>query len=234
MNKQGEGKIEYLTHTWSPVTGCLHGCSYCYMQRMAKRFPQISMVPKYHPERIVEPAMTKKPSRIGVSFTGDLFGEWVPVEWISNVLNVCKCIPKHRFLLLTKNPKRYGEFVIPGNCWTGTSVTGGSIDDCRFENARVEQLIEGTKRGRRFLSLEPFMAIPNGDAGSLIDLWIANMDWLIVGGLTGKGKGGVDQEDLELILDACEEHNVRIFIKNNAQYFAGKIQEYPADLILGE
>jgi hypothetical protein len=35
MNKS---KIEWCDRTWNPVTGCLHGCQYCYAERIAKRF----------------------------------------------------------------------------------------------------------------------------------------------------------------------------------------------------
>lgn len=35
MNKT---KIEWADSTWNPVTGCLHGCEYCYARRIANRF----------------------------------------------------------------------------------------------------------------------------------------------------------------------------------------------------
>lgn len=35
MNKS---KIEWCDSTWNPVTGCLHGCEYCYAKRIANRF----------------------------------------------------------------------------------------------------------------------------------------------------------------------------------------------------
>ena len=31
-------KIEWCDHTWNPITGCLHGCEYCYAKSMVKRF----------------------------------------------------------------------------------------------------------------------------------------------------------------------------------------------------
>lgn len=31
-------KIEWAEATWNPVTGCLHGCEYCYARRIAERF----------------------------------------------------------------------------------------------------------------------------------------------------------------------------------------------------
>lgn len=30
-------KIEWATHVWNPVTGCKHGCPYCYARRFARR-----------------------------------------------------------------------------------------------------------------------------------------------------------------------------------------------------
>lgn len=35
MNKT---KIDWCDSTWNPVTGCLHGCKYCYARGIAKRF----------------------------------------------------------------------------------------------------------------------------------------------------------------------------------------------------
>ena len=31
-------KIEWCDMTWNPVTGCKHGCEYCYARRVANRF----------------------------------------------------------------------------------------------------------------------------------------------------------------------------------------------------
>lgn len=31
-------KIEWCDHTWNPLTGCNHGCEYCYARKMASRF----------------------------------------------------------------------------------------------------------------------------------------------------------------------------------------------------
>lgn len=31
-------KISWCDSTWNPVTGCLHGCEYCYARRIAERF----------------------------------------------------------------------------------------------------------------------------------------------------------------------------------------------------
>lgn len=31
-------KIDWADSTWNPVTGCLHGCEYCYARGIANRF----------------------------------------------------------------------------------------------------------------------------------------------------------------------------------------------------
>lgn len=40
MNKS---KIEWCDSTWNPVTGCLHGCEYCYARKIAERFKPFDM-----------------------------------------------------------------------------------------------------------------------------------------------------------------------------------------------
>ena len=41
MNKT---KIEWCDSTWNPVTGCYHGCEYCYARRIACRFGDFSTI----------------------------------------------------------------------------------------------------------------------------------------------------------------------------------------------
>jgi protein gp37 len=45
MNKT---EIEWTDFTWNPVTGCLHGCPYCYARGTAKRFYSPETVFDYH------------------------------------------------------------------------------------------------------------------------------------------------------------------------------------------
>lgn len=44
-------KIPWTDFSWSPITGCLGGCSYCYARKMAHRFGQ-DFRPTFHPERL--------------------------------------------------------------------------------------------------------------------------------------------------------------------------------------
>jgi len=137
MNKQSESGIPYCDYTWNPATGCLHGCSYCFAERIAKRFSGSKAFPdgfkpRFHPERLGEPLKIKKPSVIFVSDMGDLFGDWVPEKCITEVLGVVGECPQHTFLFLTKNPKRYKRFNFPKNAWLGTSVENQAAADERI------------------------------------------------------------------------------------------------------
>ena len=130
-------KIDWADATWNPVTGCLHGCEYCYARRIAERFGSNQMpiftdypvldkpvrsvgfdcgkihpypfdfTPTFHRYKLDEPQRWKKPRNIFVCSMADLFGEWVPDAWIREVFEACEAAPQHRFLFLTKNPGRY-------------------------------------------------------------------------------------------------------------------------------
>src|ERR1700690_1697768 len=56
--------------------------------------------PTFYPHRLIEPLKPKVPSRIFVVDVGDLFGQWVPVEWITQILDVIRQCPHHSFQLL--------------------------------------------------------------------------------------------------------------------------------------
>jgi len=106
-------KIEWTDYTWNPVTGCKHGCPYCYGRKIAKRFKKLfpnGYEPTFHPERLKEPynSVPKSfksrnpnlPEGSAMIFTvsmGDLFGNWVPAEWIEAVIKVAEDNPQHIF-----------------------------------------------------------------------------------------------------------------------------------------
>jgi protein gp37 len=158
MNKTS---IEWCDYTWNPVTGCLHGCPYCYARKIAERFtgskawPQ-GFKPMFHPERLNDPAKMKKPQTIFVCSMADLFGEWVPDLWINLIFAEIQKAKQHTYIFLTKNPSRYLK--IPGtyfskNLWFGTTVTGiGDID-------RVYELQKLPAYINKFISFEPLLAV---------------------------------------------------------------------------
>lgn len=242
MNKT---KIDWADSTWNPVTGCLHGCDYCYARKIANRFGNkylpygdgineidfhvdgekgidpypFGFEPTLHRYRLNEPARKTKPRNIFVCSMADLFGDWVPDSWIEDVFRACEAAPQHRYLFLTKNPKRYKElqFKIPlptsERYWYGTTLT--DIDG--------ETLHFGGKNC--FLSIEPILEPINA-----VDMW-KRFGWAIVGAETGNRKDKVipKREWIESIVAECRKYNVPIFMKSNLRSVWGDdfIQEFP-------
>lgn len=123
-------KIEWTDTTWNPVQGCSRvspGCENCYAERMARRFDKpgmwgegLTVVRNGKPgwsgdvrlrEEIVEdPLRWRKPRRVFVCSTSDLFHEKVPFPYIARVFWTMMRAPKHTFQVLTKRPRRAVEF----------------------------------------------------------------------------------------------------------------------------
>lgn len=241
MNKT---KIDWCDSTFNPVTGCLHGCDYCYARKIANRFGNkylpygdgineidfhvdgekgidpypFGFEPTLHRYRLNEPARKTKPRNIFVCSMADLFGDWVPDSWIEDVFRACEAAPQHRYLFLTKNPKRYLQTGIlwGDNFWFGATATGDAGE-------RNRHIIEGPNT---FVSLEPLQGKPIN-----IDKWIKNIRWAIIGAETGNRKDKVipKREWIESIVAECRKYNVPIFMKSNLRSVWGDelIQEYP-------
>lgn len=167
--------IEWTDRTWNPVTGCLHGCPYCYARKIAERFkgskawPE-GFQPRFHPARLNDPAKMKKPATIFVCSMADLFGEWVEPSWIWSVFEAMEAAPQHTYIMLTKNPEKMKRFApergdqprgVKENWWFGASITR------QIDVPKIESLLK--MDGNRFISFEPLLErleLPN-----LIDTW---------------------------------------------------------------
>jgi len=105
-----------ITETWNPITGCLHSCVYCWARNYAKRLASMGVEPYktngFKPTFAEWRLKQKLPKGrfTFVSDMGDMWGEWIPKEWIEKVLKLLKSKPDSKFLFLTKRPERYHEF----------------------------------------------------------------------------------------------------------------------------
>ncbi len=118
-----------ITRSWNPIVGCRHECVYCWARRLAEG--RLSHLPQYRngftSVRIVEKAFNQSFKPGETVFTvdmGDMWGDWVPGEWIKRVLSHASKYPRTVFLFLTKNPKRYHEFLdwLPPNSILGATI----------------------------------------------------------------------------------------------------------------
>lgn len=210
-------KIEWTDFSWNPVTGCLHGCWYCYAiklaQRFKKNFPR-GFEPTFYPDRLKEPWKRKKPAKIFVCSIADLFASWTPEKWRDFVLfSAWSCPVKHEFQFLTKNPELIPNISYPENFWMGTTVTGENEDWRNIEE------IKKIRAGVRFVSFEPLLgALPIGED-------LKGLNWVIIGKLTGSRKVKLDSAWVNRILNRALQHGIPVFMKNNLK------PEYPEELI---
>jgi protein gp37 len=178
--------ISWAAWSWNPVTGCLHGCDYCYAREIAtseraKATYPVGFTPLFHHERLDAPANTTIPAahrddpaykRVFVCSMADLYGRWVPDEWIEQVHASMLASPWWQYILLTKFPSRYVGLNLPPKAWVGTSV-----DEQKrvriAENAFRE--IDGV--AVKWLSLEPLR-----EPLEFTDL--SMFDWVVIGAQT--------------------------------------------------
>ena len=260
-------KIDWADATWNPVTGCLHGCEYCYARKIAKRFGGASEThnnecchecqwitegtgeihdldepvydfdngrnapypfdfdPTFHRYKLDEPQRWKKPRTIFVCSMADLFGKWVPDEWIREVFEACEAAPQHRYLFLTKNPERYMELASNGvitkdqsNFWFGSTATAPEMPF--FWHNEVNT----------FVSIEPILAPFKDLTDDGIDP-VSKVKWIIVGAETGsrKDKAVPRKSWVDEIVSTAKKTGTPVFMKDSLRDLMGDDfrQEFP-------
>ncbi len=125
----------------------------------------------------------RKRTIVFVSDMGDMWGDWVPRKWILEVLQYISMFPETLFLFLTKNPRRYHEFLgsIPQN-----SILGSTIETNRDHIASaVSSAPPPSKRylamkelnwPLKFISIEPILEF---DLPIFLE-WIIEIEPLVV------------------------------------------------------
>lgn len=210
-----QSKIEWTELTWNPITGCTKisaGCKFCYAEVMSKRLKAMG-VDKYkngfklalHPGVLSEPYSWKHSKIVFVNSMSDLFQENVPIEFIQKVFQVMNENPQHVFQVLTKRADillKYDKAKLLK--WTHNIWMGVSVEDQRVKN-RIT-LLRKTKAKVKFLSCEPLI-------GPLPRMNLKKIDWVIVGGESGRKPRPMDAEWALDIQEQCESADVAFFFK---------------------
>lgn len=219
--------IEWTEATWNPTTGCDQisaGCDNCYALTLARRLKAMGAA-KYqadgdprtsgpgfgltlHPDALDVPRRWRSPRLVFVNSMSDLFHARVPVEFVRRVFEVMAGTPQHTYQLLTKRSRRLmrlaGELDWPPNLWMGVSVENEQVlrrvDDLRQVPAAV-----------RFLSCEPLL-------GSLDQVDLAGVHWVIAGGESGRRHRPVESPWVIELRDHCQAADVPFFFKQWGGY----------------
>ena len=201
--------------TWNPTTGCSKisaGCKNCYAEMMARRLKAMGLE-KYangfeltvHEDELETPYTWKRPKRVFVNSMSDLFHREVPLGFLQKVFRVMNENPRHVFQILTKRADILLEYDQAGllewapNIWMGVSVenekTMPRIDLLRRTNART-----------KFLSCEPLI-------GPLPELDLSGIDWVIVGGESGRTPRPMNEQWVLDIQERCRQTKTAFFFK---------------------
>lgn len=246
----GKTSIQWTDMTWNPVRGCTRkspGCINCYAEVMAARFSKpgqwghgfATMKGGDHrwtgkleltDSMLTLPLSWRKPRRIFVNSTSDLFHEALPDEAIDKVHAVMACCGHHTFQVLTKRPERMAPYyarrdraqkvkeaartfgralefegisMLPQvlpNLWLGTS-----IEDQERADERIP-LLKATPAAVRFLSVEPLLEeVELGD--------LTGIHQVIVGGESGPGARPFYAGWARKIVKRCQGQGIACFVK---------------------
>lgn len=208
-----ESTIEWTNATWNPVTGCTKvspGCANCYAETFAERFRGVSGHPyeqgfdlRLWSDRLGLPLTWKKPKLIFVNSMSDLFHKDVPEEFILSVFRAMEAAHWHTFQVLTKRSERLCELdpilPWPSNVWMGVSVESHEFQ------YRIDDLVQ-THAKVKFLSVEPLL-------GPIPNLRLDSIDWVIVGGESGRKPRPIDPAWVLEIRDQCLKQSIPFFFK---------------------
>lgn len=230
-----------------------------------------------HEDRLDQPLRWTRPRMVFVNSMSDLFHEDVPTEFIDRVFATMILAPRHTFQVLTKRAERLRDYMaasyVPGGilvamgermfgadadlqAWPPANVwTGVSAESQRFADERIPLLLR-TPSALRFVSYEP--ALGPVDFVGRGRMWLGGsgeprgLDWVIVGGESGRGARPFDLAWARAAIAQCRRADVPIFVKQLGAFpvqnalgclqtkyplrsnKGGEIAEWPADLRVRE
>jgi len=257
-----KSNIEWTDSSWTPIRArdkiapdrvgwhCEHvseACRNCYAESMNRRLGtgldykpgNLDAVDIFLDEKmLLAPLRWRKPRKIFVCSTTDLFGDWVRDEWIDRVFVTMARAGQHTFQLLTKRPGRMREYIsafapdgdgfitrggtlamygdtpidapiFAANRWPLPNVWLGTTAEDEEHYRQRWAHMAAVPATVRFLSYEPALG-PIGD----LDLGrVGAPNWIIAGGESGPHARPSHPEWFRSLRDQCKAAGVPFFFK---------------------
>lgn len=217
-----QSSIEWTDHTFNPWWGCTKvspGCTHCYAETWSNRYGHDIWGPQkerrtFGEKHWAEPLRwnqvateCERRARVFCASMADIFEDNVSVEIERERLwSLIGKTPMLDWLLLTKRPENMIHFVPwetkwPNNVWAMTSVENQEQATIRIP------LLSNVPAVARGLSIEPLL--------SEVDLgpWLDNIDWIIVGGESGRNARPLNPAWVVKIRNQCIKANIPFFFK---------------------
>lgn len=236
-------KIPYVDETWNTTVGCTRvsaGCDNCWAYDFYHLFEGamthselLGILNEYDwtgkvelcKWRLRQPLHWKRPRRILVNATSDLFHKQVPTSYLKEVFAIVQQCPQHTFLGLTKRPRRAARLAKYTreleNWWVGVSV-----ENQRTATRRLE-IASWIPAKYHWASIEPLLE----------GIWLPSIvknaiDWIVIGAESGSNRRPCDLEWVRGLVKQCCSYRIPVYIKQLD--INGKcnhhIEEWPVDL----
>jgi len=136
----------------------------CWARRLAEtKLKEVERYKDGFVPKLVDKELSMRFHRqnVFVSDMGDLFGEWVPEEWIKKVIDAIRESPTSNFLFLTKNPRKFLKYVklYPENLVLGATIETNRnylVSKAPTTAERYRAMVELPYRNK-LVSIEPIM-----------------------------------------------------------------------------
>lgn len=251
MNKT---KIEWCDSTWNPVTGCLHGCEYCYARQITNRFkgydkitlPDLSVI---NGQKALEVPAVKngKPAPYPFGFN-PTFHKYLldkPQSWKKpRTVFVCSMadlfgewVPdswiEEVFEACEKAPQHRYLFLTKNPQRLCDLANAGKLpkaDNFWYGTSATRKgasFFGGSVRYHTFLSVEPLLEPLDAGIGSF-----GGVRWIIIGAETGNRAGKVvpQKEWIDNICEAAALTRAAVFMKDSCLPIVGEAnmrREFP-------
>jgi protein gp37 len=236
---------DHTFNPWIGCTKVSDGCKFCYAEQlMDHRYHKVEWGPTGTRQRTSvanwrkplqwdkRAAVERRRYRVFCASLADVFEDRPELySWREELFGLIDKTPNLDWLLLTKRPENVERMVLEitagylglanfGNVWLGTSVENQEQADRRIPH------LMAIRAKVRFLSMEPLLgpvdlwsarySNPNGGLTGAVTSWDNGINWVIVGGESGKNSRPMYAEWAQAIKRDCEGAGVPFFFKQGS------------------